>query len=324
MRVFLSYASTDRALAERVCRVLETEDYDVFFDRDDLGGGDAFGERIRAGVRRSHVLVYLISQASVTPPSYALTELTIATGLAARQRPAILPVRIDRTPIAEVPAALRAYTILEPQGDIPADIASAIDRIRRRRQQRLLMVAGMAVLAAGLGGFAYLTSRWPTTPAPSAISATPDAGAPASVPPASAPSASLPPASPASPAAATGEPADLAGVVVPGPPGALPVTPDAIQALNESILKQTPPERRVTLIGMPGGDGWMATLIIADQSVTTGELPSRRRVVFYGHGKQPPAQRADRPAAAEHQLSDARGLLAPSSGGGEVHGCQRA
>ena len=57
MRAFVTYASADRALAERVCRVLETEGHDVFFDRDDLHGGDAFGERIRSAIERSHLLV---------------------------------------------------------------------------------------------------------------------------------------------------------------------------------------------------------------------------------------------------------------------------
>ena len=155
MKVFLSYASKDRPLAERVCRVLETEEYDVFFDRDDIGGGDAFGERIRTAIESAHVLVYLISQSSVTPPSYALTELGIATALSPRRRPAILPVRLDATPIDAVPAALRAYSILEPQGDVPAEIAAAIDRLgsRRRKRRLLLAAAAVVVVALGVGGY---------------------------------------------------------------------------------------------------------------------------------------------------------------------------
>ena len=45
-----------------------------------------------------------------------------------RARPAILPVRVDATPIADVPPALRAFTLLEPQGDVPAEIAASADR----------------------------------------------------------------------------------------------------------------------------------------------------------------------------------------------------
>ena len=50
MRVFLSYASEQRALAERTCRVLESEGSEVFFDRDDLKAGEAYGERMQPSV----------------------------------------------------------------------------------------------------------------------------------------------------------------------------------------------------------------------------------------------------------------------------------
>jgi hypothetical protein len=33
-------------------------------------------------------------------------------------------------------------------------------------------------------------------------------------------------------------------------------------------LKRTPPDRRVTLTGMPGNDGWTAVLVLADRMVT--------------------------------------------------------
>ena len=155
MNVFLSYASEQRALAERVCRQLEAENHKVFFDHDDLGGGDAFGQRIRDEIERSDVLVFLISSASITPSRYALTELAIAAGLAPRKRPAILPVRTDLTPIDAVPAALRSYTILEPQGDMVAEIALAVDRLHRRARRRHLQIAVVATLAIATVGLTY-------------------------------------------------------------------------------------------------------------------------------------------------------------------------
>jgi hypothetical protein len=237
MRVFLSYASKDRDLAERVCRVLETEGHDVFFDRDDLGGGDAFGQRIRGAIRRSHVLVYLISQASVTPPSYALTELSHATDPRPSRGLTILPVRTDATPIASVPAALRAYTILEPQGDVPAEIASAVDRIGRRRRRRMLMVAAAAAVVTMMLVAGYMARRPVTL-------AVPDASVSAG--------------------GATFAPSG-AGASGPGRP---PVARDPIDELSRSIVERTPAERRVTLIGLPTNQGWMATLVIADPSVT--------------------------------------------------------
>jgi hypothetical protein len=252
MRVFLSYASRDRALAERVCRVLEAEGHNVFFDRDDLGGGDAFGERIRAAIRHARVLVYLISQASVTPPSYALTELSVATALEPRSRPAILPVRIDATPIDAMPAALRAFTILEPQGDVPAEVASAVERLARRERRARIGVASAAaagVLALVAAGFLASRHREAASTPGRAPVAIPLASGDARWADAQPDSATLPPPPP-TPVRRASE-------------------SDPIDAFNEAVLKKTPPERLVTLIGQPGHDGWGATLILADQSVTT-------------------------------------------------------
>ena len=269
MKIFLSYASKDRPLAERVCRVLETEGYDVFFDHDDLGGGDAFGERIRTAIQNAHVLVYLISQSSVTPPSYALTELGIATALSPRRRPAILPVRMDTTPIAAVPAALRAYTILEPQGDAPAEIAAAIDRLgsRRRRRRLVLVAAAVVVIGLGVGGYfanAFLASGRVSS-APPAATAAPSRTATSgdAVP------ATQPPATQSPTAGGTGPPTfDPSAGAIGAPPFALPVTPDAMDAFNDSVLKRTPPDKLVTLMGVPGADGWSATVMLVDQTVT--------------------------------------------------------
>ena len=72
-RVFLSYAREQRDVAEYLAQTLENDGIDVFFDRHDLPAGDAFHARIRAGIRRCHRFVFLVSPDSVTPGSYALT-----------------------------------------------------------------------------------------------------------------------------------------------------------------------------------------------------------------------------------------------------------
>ena len=238
MDVFLSYASEERALAERVCRVLETEGHDVFFDRDDLGGGDAFGERIRTAIAGADVLVYLISRFSVASRSYALTELAIASTLSRRRRPAILPVRTDDTPIDAVPATLRAYTILEPQGDGPAEIAHAIARLQTQKRQRQLMLGAAGVLVAAVVLAIYMASR-PSLAVPPTGASTAPAGS-----------------SGTHPAGAVAETVAVAAA------------PDPVDALNAAILRRTAPERRVMVTGMPGNDGWTAVLILADRTAS--------------------------------------------------------
>ena len=44
--------------------------------------------------------------------------------------------------------------------------------------------------------------------------------------------------------------------------------PDPVDALNDAILRRTPPERRVMVTGMPGNDGWSAVLILADRTAS--------------------------------------------------------
>lgn len=233
MDVFLSYASEDRALAERVCRVLEGEGHDVFFDREDLGGGDAFGEKIRRAMAKTDVLVYLISRSSVASKSYALTELSIAANLPRRRRPALLPVRTDDTAIDAVPATLRAFTILEPQGDVPAEIALAVDRLRGQRRQQYLKQLAVGALLVALGAGVYAGVRWFTRPSP-------------------------PLANPAgqNTTAASGASANAAE------------PRDPVEAYNEAVLNRTPPDKRVTLIAMPGNNGWTAVLTLADLGAT--------------------------------------------------------
>mgnify|MGYP002130733995 CR=1 FL=1 len=51
MKIFLSYASVDRDLAEQICLALQESGHEVFFDRDDLPAGEAFHAAIRHGFR---------------------------------------------------------------------------------------------------------------------------------------------------------------------------------------------------------------------------------------------------------------------------------
>jgi hypothetical protein len=186
-------------------------------------------------VSGADVLVYLISRSSVAAKSYALTELSVVTGLPKRNRPAILPVRTDDTPIEAIPAALRAYTILEPQGDSPAEIAVAIDRIGRAKQRRQLAIGAGAVLVLSIAAGGYATVRWMATPDPE-TDAVPVSKS----------------ESPAAPASASGDTSPR----------------DPVDDYNEALLRRTPQDKRVTLTGMPGNGGWTAVLTLADLSAS--------------------------------------------------------
>ncbi len=78
MNIFLSYASEDRKVAEKVSLALRGAGMRVFFDRADVRAGSNFDAEIREGIRRSNFMIVLISSSSIAQGSYTLTELALA------------------------------------------------------------------------------------------------------------------------------------------------------------------------------------------------------------------------------------------------------
>jgi formylglycine-generating enzyme required for sulfatase activity len=136
MKVFLSYASQDRACAAAINRTLLDQGHDVFFDREDLPPGEEFHNRIRQGIERSDLFVFLISEHALDAASYTLSELEIAQKVIGRPPGRLLPVLLSPIPFAELPAFLKSVTVLETSGDITAAVADAVYRIARLRQRR--------------------------------------------------------------------------------------------------------------------------------------------------------------------------------------------
>lgn len=160
MKLFLSYPSAQRPLAERLMLALEGEGHDVFMDRTDLKAGEAFHQRLREAIEGAQAMIFLVTPESVGAGSYALTEL----GLAQRQwrHPAgrVLPVMVAATPIAALPAYLSAVTVLAPRGELVAEVVAAVAELaaagpgRRRR-----WIVGAAV-AAGVVAIAGVALWW--------------------------------------------------------------------------------------------------------------------------------------------------------------------
>jgi len=118
MRIFLSYASEDRDLAEQVTLALTAEGHEVFFDKNSLPAAGDFRSRIRDAVGHSDCMVFLITTRSVARGSFALTELEHAKRKWRHPKDHVLPVRIGNVPWKSIPQYLRAVTVLEPVGDV--------------------------------------------------------------------------------------------------------------------------------------------------------------------------------------------------------------
>ena len=128
MNIFLSYSSDRRDIAEQVSLALTGSGHKVFFDRDSLPAGDDYHVRIRKGVENSDVFVFLISPRAVAPGSYALTELKYARQKWPDPRRKVLPVMIERTEYQQIPNYLKAVTVLEPEGNAPAEVVAELER----------------------------------------------------------------------------------------------------------------------------------------------------------------------------------------------------
>jgi hypothetical protein len=129
MLIFISYAAEDRSLADEIQLALKGAGHDVFFDKTSLPAGGDYHSRIRTAVERCDLFLFLISQNSVAPGSYALSELKFARIKWLHPQEHVLPVRLHETPWEVMPPYLKSVTILEPEGNIPAEIVAAISKI---------------------------------------------------------------------------------------------------------------------------------------------------------------------------------------------------
>ncbi len=135
MKIFLSYASDHRPIAEDLCCRLQALGHEVFFDREDLPAGRSFDDYIRNAIEESDLFVFLISPESVADGRYSRTELKLAS----RKWPTpgwhVLPVELVSTPIEDVPAYLRSLTVMQAEGNLVAEVVIEVeDRARAQGQ----------------------------------------------------------------------------------------------------------------------------------------------------------------------------------------------
>jgi formylglycine-generating enzyme required for sulfatase activity len=165
MKIFLSYSSKDRALAEPIYLGLRAQGHKVFFDRTDLPPGEEYDNRIRQAIEGSHLFVFLASPESLEPGSYTLTELSIAQKTWEHPGGRLLPVVLRSIGLDRLPPYLKSVTLLEPEGNVPAAVADAVHRIAMARRRAMLanLAKGLAaVILIGIGVYFYLAKRQPS------------------------------------------------------------------------------------------------------------------------------------------------------------------
>jgi hypothetical protein len=126
MRIFISYASEDRDQVEPVHMALVGAGHQTFFDKAALPPGNDYHGRIHAAVMASDAFVFMVSPHSVAAGAYTLTELKIAKGKWPRPAGHVLPVMAVPMAYDKLPAYLGAVTVLEPEGNLAAEVALAV------------------------------------------------------------------------------------------------------------------------------------------------------------------------------------------------------
>src|SRR5476651_581086 len=112
--VFLSYAREDTASAQRIAEALRSHGVEVWFDKNELVGGDAWDAKIRGQIGSCALFVPIISaNTQARGEGYFRLEWKLAVDrshLMAHDQPFLLPVVIDATKDGEarVPPEFRA------------------------------------------------------------------------------------------------------------------------------------------------------------------------------------------------------------------------
>ena len=161
MKLFLSYPSAERTLADRLALALEAEGHEVFFDRSDLAAGEAFHQRLRDAIQTADAMIFLVTPSSVAAGSYTLAELDIARARWRRPAGHLLPVLVAPTPMAALPPYLAAVTVLQPRGELVAETVAAVVKLSGAdgsRGRRLVIAGGLVLLL--LGGIALAATQW--------------------------------------------------------------------------------------------------------------------------------------------------------------------
>jgi hypothetical protein len=99
--VFLSYASQDARAAQRICDALRAAGVEVWLDKSELRGGDAWDRQIRERIRDCRLFIAVISaHTEARDEGYFRREWKLAvdrTRDMSENKPFIVPVVIDNT-----------------------------------------------------------------------------------------------------------------------------------------------------------------------------------------------------------------------------------
>jgi hypothetical protein len=105
---------------------LNAAGFDTFLDTKELPPGQEFNARIKAAVDDSDVFIFFVSQDSVKPGSYSLTELAFAEAKWRNPAGYVLPVMATEFDPGNLPTYLRPINALIVRGNLEAEVVGWI------------------------------------------------------------------------------------------------------------------------------------------------------------------------------------------------------
>jgi TolB-like protein len=162
--IFLSYSAHDEEAAQRICTALRAAGLNVWFDQNELRGGDAWDASIRRQIKECALFVPIISASTETRgEGYFRLEWRLAVErsyLMADDQAFLMPVVIDETPeiSARVPDRFRErqWTRLKDGETTPG----FVDQVRRALSASLV-VASIAPPRGALATPNLRSWKWP-------------------------------------------------------------------------------------------------------------------------------------------------------------------
>jgi hypothetical protein len=127
--IFLSYSGADKDIAERIAHSLSNSGHIVFFDHQSLPPGLEYDNAIATAIAHSDLFLFLISPTAVADGRYTRTELKFASDRWPNASGVLLPVMVETTPFNAIPAYASSVTVLQPQGNIVAEVTAAVNKL---------------------------------------------------------------------------------------------------------------------------------------------------------------------------------------------------
>ena len=152
--VFLSYASQDAQVVQRLCDALRAAGVEVWFDQSELRGGDAWDASIRRQIKNCALFIPVISGNTHTrDEGYFRLEWKLAVDrshLMVADRPFLLPVVIDDTSDQDekVPDRFRDVQWTRLPGGQSAE--AFVDRVRRLLSTTSMTSTATSVLSSAV------------------------------------------------------------------------------------------------------------------------------------------------------------------------------